>query len=340
VTADAAQVSVCDRIDDLDRAEWSTVVAAAQAPVFYDYIFLRAYERLPLQQTEAFFYLRFGDPAVAVLPAYIQSTDDPLGAVSSLGLPGRSPGDLILQTHVAHCYDTLIPARPGVLTPRLVGQACETLGTLAAQAGLKWFAFMNVDGTSELADLLLSAGLMKFPIFTRYNKRIADCGSVDEFVAGVPSRKARYVLRTSYRQAQDREMRITYPDPADALGAVELCQRTTARHGTAAYYPEWFGEFVTLAAEAVSVIEVRLAGKLALGTICLRDPLRFHMWAGGLDYAVTEGIHSAFPLMLLSAMEKAIENRHPIFEAGRANDETKQRFRLEPLPLFAFVGAT
>jgi predicted N-acyltransferase len=341
MTADAAQVSVCDRFDDIDPAEWSAVVGAAQAPVFYDHIFLRAYERLPLQQTEAFFYLRFGDPAVAVLPAYIQSTDDPLGAVSGLGLPGRSPGDLILQTHVAHCYDTLIPARPGVLTPRLVGQACETLGTLAAQAGLKWFAFLNVDGTGELADLLLSAGLMQLPIFTRYNKRIAGYESIDDFVAGIPSHKARFALRYSYRQGQRGEMRITYRDPASgAPEAVELCQRTTSRHGTAAYYPEWFGEFVTLAAEVISVIEVRLAGKLALASICLRDPLRFHMWAGGLDYAVTEAIHSAFPLMLLSAVEKAIENRHPIFEAGRANDVVKRRYRLDPVPLFAFVGVT
>ncbi len=68
MTAGAAQVSVCDSIDDIDRAEWSAVVEAAQAPVFYDYRFLRAYERLPLQQTEAFCYLRFGDPVVAVLP--------------------------------------------------------------------------------------------------------------------------------------------------------------------------------------------------------------------------------------------------------------------------------
>jgi predicted N-acyltransferase len=340
VTADAAQISVCDRIDDLDRAEWSAVVAAAQAPVFYDYTFLRAYERLPLQQTEAFFYLRFGDPAVAVLPAYIQSTDDPLQAVSSLALPGRSPGDAILQTHVAHCYDTLIPARPGALTPRLVGQACETLGTLAAQAGLKWFAFLNVDGSSELADRLLSEGLIKLPIFTRHNKRIAGYESVDEFVAGIPSHDARYALRRSYRQAQRGEMQITHPDPASGAAAVELCQRTTSRHGTAAYYPEWFGEFVTLAADVMSVIEVRLAGRLASASICLRDPLRFHMWAGGIDYAVTEGIHSAFPLMLLTAMEEAIENRHAIFEAGRANDVVKQRFRLEPLPLFAFVGMT
>jgi predicted N-acyltransferase len=341
VTAGAAPVCVYDKIDDLDSAEWSAVVAAAQAPAFYDYRFLRAYERLPLQRTEAFFYLRFGDPAVAVLPAYVQSTDDPLGVVASLGLPGRLPGDLILQTHVAHCYDTLIPAQPGALTPRLAEQACETLGTLATQAGLKWFAFLNVDGTSALADLLLSAGLMKLPIFTRYHKRIAGYESVDDFVAGIPSHKARYALRRSYRQALRDEMRITCPDPAGgAPDSVELCRSTTSRHGTASYYPEWLGEFVALAAEVISVVEVRLAGKLASASICLRDPVRFHLWAGGLDYTVTEDIHSAFPLMLLSTVTEAIANRHSIFEAGRANGVVKERFRLEPLSLFAFVGVT
>lgn len=341
MTADTARVFVCDSIEDLDRADWSAVIAAAQAPAFYDYIFLRAYERLPLQQTEAFFYLRFGDPAVAVLPAYIQSTDDPLGVVSSLGLPGRSPGDRILQTHVAHCYDTLIPARPGTLTPRLVDQACETLGALATRAGLKWFAFLNVDGTSELADLLLSAGLLKLPIFTRYNKRIAEYASADDFVAGIPSHSARFALRRSYRQGQRENMLITCPDSASgAPAAVELCRRTTSRHGTAGYYPEWLGDFVMLAADVISVIEVRLAGKLASASICLHDPLRFHLWAGGIDYAVTENIHSAFPLMLLPAITEAIENGHAIFEGGRANGAVKERFRLEPLPLFAFVGTT
>ena len=93
MTAGAEQVSVRDSIDDIDPAEWSSVLASAQAPVFYDYRFLRAYERAPLQPTEAFCYLRFGDPAVAVLPAYVQSTDDPLGVVASLGL---QDADLVL----------------------------------------------------------------------------------------------------------------------------------------------------------------------------------------------------------------------------------------------------
>lgn len=341
MTTEATRVIACASIAEIDRAQWSAVLAAAQAPAFYDYAFLRAYERKPLQPTEAFFYLLFGDPAVAVLPAYIQSTDDPLGIVSSLGLPGRLPGDQILLTHVAHCYDTLIPARPGMLTPRLADQACDTLAMLAAQAKLKWFAFMNVDGSGELAGLLLSAGLTKIPMNTRYHKHIAACDSVEAFVAGIPSKSARFALRRSYRQGERHQMRVTRPDPSGgAAAAVDLCRRTTMRHGTADYYPEWFGEFVALAAEVISVTEVRLADKLASASICLRDPLRFHLWAGGLDYAVTEGIHSAFPLMMLPAVAEAIETRRTIFEAGRGNGTVKQRFRFEPVPLYAFVGAT
>ena len=341
MSADAVRIAVCDSVDDLDQAQWSAVVAAAQAPAFYDYRFLRAYERQPLQQTEAIYYLTFGDPPVAVLPAYLQSTDDPLGVVASLGLPGRVPGDLILQTHVAHCYDTLLPARPGTLTTHLVELACETLRTLAAQASLKWFAFLNVDGSSDLAEMLLAAGLLKLPIFTRYNKRLAGYESVDDFVAGIPSHKARYALRRSYRQAQRSAMRITRPDPAaGAPDSVALCQGTTSRHGTAAYYPEWLGDFVADAAEVISVIEVRLGDKLASASICLKDPLRFHLWAAGLDYEVTAEIQSAFPLMLLPTMAEAIDNGHSVFEAGRANGVVKERFRLEPRPLFAFIGTT
>ncbi len=261
--------------------------------------------------------------------------------MANLGLPGRAPGDLILQTHVAHCYDTLIPASPGALDRRLVDQACAAMGALATRAGLKWFAFLNVDGSSELADLLAAAGLLKLPIFTRYRRPIAGLTSVDDFIAGIPSHKARYALRRSYRQALRDELQITFPDPATgAPASVELCQRTTSRHGTAAYYPDWFGEFVMEAAEVISVIEVRLAGRLASASICLRDPLRFHLWAGGLDYDAAAAIHSAFPLMLLPTVAEAISNGHAVFEAGRANGAIKERFRLEPLPLFAFVGAT
>jgi Acetyltransferase (GNAT) domain len=314
------------------------VTDAAGAPVFYQHAFLLAYERAPLQETEAFFYLAFGQPATAVLPAYVQSTDDAIGTISGLGLPGRSAGDRILLTHVAHCYDTVLPARPG-LAPGLAGRACEALADLARQAGVKWFAFLNVDGSTATAAELADAGLAKIPMNTRFRRDLSAYQSVDEFVADIPSKKARFALRHSRSQALRANMDITAPDPALAAGeAVELCRATTARHGSASYYPEQFSEFVALANDLVSVTEVRLGNRLAAAAICLYDRTRFHLWAGGIDEEVTTRIHSAFSLMLWPAVEETILRKLPVFEGGRGNATTKLRFRLEPVPLFAFVG--
>lgn len=322
-------------IEEIDREEWDEVADAADAPVFYRHAFLRAYERAPLQETEAFFYLAFGRPATAVLPAYIQSTDDAIGTISGLGLPDRSPGDQILLTHVAHCYDTVLPG----LAPGLAGRACEALGDLARQAGVKWFAFLNVDGSTATAEDLASAGLAKIPMNTRFRRDLTGYPSVEAFVADIPSKKARFALRHSRNQAGRAGMDITAPDPATgASDAVELCRRTTARHGTADYYPERFCEFVALAKDLISVTEVRLGGHLASAAICLFDRTRFHLWAGGIDYETSAHIHSAFSLMLWPAVQETIGRRLPVFEGGRGNTTTKLRFRLEPIPLFAFVG--
>ncbi|HEY2576847.1 MAG TPA: GNAT family N-acetyltransferase [Streptosporangiaceae bacterium] len=326
-------------IDQVDRDEWTGVVKAADAPVFYDYTFLRAYERAPLQATGAFFYLMFGRPAVAVLPAYIQSTDDPLGILSGLGLPGEDPGDQILLTHIAHCYDTGFPVRPGLPAAQLAEQACQALAGLARQAGVGWIGFLNVAGSAPMASGLTAAGLAKLPMNTRFHQDVTGYGTAEEFVADIPSKKARRALRTSRHQACRAGMEIITLDPAREAGsAVEMCRRTTARHGTAEYYPEQFHEFVALAADLMTVTEVRLRGDLAAGIICLSDRTRFHLWAGGIDYEVTAGIHNAFALMLWPSLEETIRQGRPVIEAGRGNAAAKQRFRLDPIPLFAFVG--
>jgi hypothetical protein len=341
VTHDTQPVSVCHSIAEIGRAEWSAVTEAAGAPVFYDYTFLRAYERAPLQATREFFYLRFGDPPVAVLPAYLQSSDDPLGILAGLGLPGQDPGDLILITHVAHCYDTGLPALPGQLTPRLAEQAGTVLAGLARQAGVKWFAFLNVDGASAVAAALAEAGLTKVPMNTRYNRGLTGFGSAEDFIAAIPSQKTRALLRRSPRQADRAGMRYRSPDPAAGVpDAVGLCQRTTARHGTAAYYPDEFGDFVARAAGLISVTEIWRDGQIGLASISLRDATRFHLWAGGIDYALMTGLDSAFPLMLLPAVDEATTTGRAVLEGGRGNAVTKLRFRLTPVELMAFIGTS
>jgi predicted N-acyltransferase len=341
MAGDTGRISVCHAIDEIGRAQWSAVTDAARAPVFYDYVFLRGYEAAPLQQTSEFFYLKFGEPAVAVLPAYVQSSDDPLGILSALGLPGKEPGDLILVTHIAHCYDTCLPALPGKLTPRLAESACTALADVARQAGVKWFAFLNVDGSSALAAALAKIGLAKIPMNTRFNRDLSGWRSAEDFIAAIPSQKRRAIMRQSRRLADRAGMRYKNPDPAaGAPDAVELCQRTTTRHGTAAYYPDQFGEFVVKAAELITVTEIWRDGRLGLASISLRDATRFHMWAGGIDYELMAGVRSAFPLLLLPAIEDAIATGRTVLEGGRGNPATKLKYRLNPVDLMAFVGTS
>jgi predicted N-acyltransferase len=214
------------------------------------------------------------------------------------------------------------------------------LGDLARQEGVKWFAFLNVDGGTPVAHDLEAAGLTRIPMNTRFRVDVGAYSDIEEFVAAITSKKARFRLRQNRREAERLGLEVSHPAPADAEAAIELCRRTTARHGTAGYYPEGFHEFVRLAAEVVQVSEVRLAGQLAAAAVCLRDRTRFHLWAGGIDYEVTAGLHNAFPLLLWPTIARALALDARVFEGGRGNQAIKLRYRLSPVPLFAFVGST
>jgi hypothetical protein len=333
----ALVVTVRESISDIEREEWTALMRAAGAPVFYDYSFLSAYERAPLQPTHAFFYVTFGRPIVAALPVYLQDAHDPSGDIPALGLTGLAPGDRILLTHVLHCYDSMLPTRAAV--PGLVGRVCELLAELAGQTGAKWFGFLDVDGAGELAGELGAAGLTKMPIATRFRCDVSAYTHVEEFVASIPSKNARSALRNARNQGRRADMRVTCSAPSETgPDAVELCRRTTARHGTPGYYPEQLHEFVSLAGDVIRIVEVRLGGRLAAGSVCLFDDTRYHCWAGGFDYELTDRVRSLFPLIMWPWLDDAITLRRRVLEVGRANSATKQRFRLKAIPLFAFVG--
>lgn len=330
-------VRIADSIGAIDRDEWSRIVRGAAAPAFYDYDFLRAYERSPLAPTSAFYYLLFPGSA-AVLPAYLQNTQDAAGDVSGLGLPDRDRNDRILLSHVTHCYDTVLPA----VGPLPVASACEALADLAAQHGVKWFAFLDVEDGSLLARQLAAYGLQRIPMETRYRVDLTPYADVEDVIAANPSRKARRNLRNTHSRALRSGLEIAVHRPplasADIAGAVKLCRDTTARHGTPGYYPPEFHEFVCDAGECVRVVEAQVGGRLATAAVCLVDDRRFHLWAGGADYSFADQGIGLFPLMLRSALGLALDARRPWVEAGRGNGDVKKRFGLNPAPLAGFVG--
>jgi hypothetical protein len=221
----------------------------------------------------------------------------------------------------------------------LAGPACEVLADLARQAGAKWFAFLDVDGGGELAGELAAAGLTKIPMTTRFRRDLSAFAAAREFVSSIPSRNARSALLNARNQGRRAGLRVAGLTPSETgPDAVELCRATTARHGTPEYYPEQLHEFVARAGDITRIVEVRLGDRLAAASVCLVDDTRYHCWAGGFDYAATNQVRSLFPLIMWPWVDDAIALGRPILEVGRANSATKQRFRFDSVPLFAFVG--
>lgn len=340
--SDTFVVEVREHIDDIDLEQWDEVIAAAGAPVFYSSAFLRAYERVPLQPTYAFCYVLLRSTAahrpVAVLPAYVQDAEDAARDLADLDLPGRSAGDRILITHVTHCYDTCLPALR--LSRGLVAATCEALASLAVRHGVKWFAFVDVDGSSELAHLLIEAGLDRQSMETRFRQDVSGFASVDDYIPTVTSARARRNLRVGHRKGLRAGLATALRRPAhEGLDAVVgLCRGTTARNGSAGYYPEELEDFMRAAGDIARVLEVRLGERLAAGALILLDEQRFHLWAGGLDYDLAAEGFSVYLLLFHEMVSRAIASGCPTMELGRGQTDFKLRHALQPTPLFAFVG--
>ncbi|GII04108.1 GNAT family N-acetyltransferase [Planobispora takensis] len=334
-TGDEGGLRVAGSIDDLTDAELEHWRAATRAaPAFYRPAFLRAYERAPLAPTDAFHYLLLPD---AVLPAYLQGTEDAAGDVSGLGLPAR-PQDRILLTHVTHCYDTVLPAAAPLA--RAVPAACRALAELAARQGARWFAFLDVDASGTLARRLAAEGFTPVPMETRHRLDLRPYRDLNDLIARHPRRSyaGRWLRRI--RARGDVETTVLCPPFGDgrAAEAVELCRRTTARHGTPGYYPEQLHAFVREAGEDVRVVETRVGGRLATAVICLLDAERFHLWAGGTDECLSGRGISRYALLVSSVLGPALACGARWLEAGRGNAGVKEHFGMEPVPLAGFVG--
>ncbi|SEH01050.1 Acetyltransferase (GNAT) domain-containing protein [Nonomuraea solani] len=333
-------IHIADSIEDLtaaDLAHWTATADAARAPAFYHPGFLRAYERAPLAPTDAFHYLFLPG---AVLPAYLQGTDDAAGDVSGLGLAGDAPGARILLTHVTHCYDTVLPAYD---IGTSLKPACRALAELAARHRARWFAFLDVDAASPLARHMTAGGFEPIPMETRYRLDLSPYRDLGDLIASHPRRSyaGRWLRRIRARTERgDIETTVLRPpfEPARIAEAVELCRRTTARHGTPGYYPEHLHAFVREAGPGVRVVETRIDGRLATAVICLTDAGRFHLWAGGTDeFPAGQGI-SRYTLLVSSVLGPALDAGARCLEAGRGNGGVKEHFRMEPVRLAGFVG--
>ena len=336
------EIRVHERFDEIDAQEWDCLVETARAPAFYSSAFLSAYERSPLQAAQAIFYIavreRVGKQLLAVLPAYLQTIDDPAGDVSSVVEAPETGSGLILLTHVVHCYDSYLPAIE--LNSVLVASIVAVLADLAAQTGADYFGFLHVDAASPLPELLREVGMRIVPMESRFNRNVAEFEDVESYISAMPSPKARRNLRRYYRQADRHGITVEVGNGTvnHLVSAVELCHLTAAQHGTPTYYPRAaMSDFIARLGETVQLLSVKQGDLLIAAAFCLKDRYRYHFWACGIRSG-EYGPISPFGLLFYRAIYETTHNGIPVLECGRGNETFKHRHGLRPVPTLGCIS--
>lgn len=331
-------VRVYEDPSELTAIGWDEVVRAAGAPVFYESAYLAAYHKFPLVPIERFGYLVINESRaelpVAVLPVALHRQPDPLGWLRQIE-PGIE-GKRALLSHVWHCYDTrLVGAaeRPDIAVALVTAQRA-----LAETWRAPWFGFVNVERGTTTAAALTSVGLTGQHLTDRFSTDLSGMTDLDGYLRRL-SRKPRANLTRSARRAAETGMTTTVALASDSdLDEVgELCARTTARLGSANFYPvATFVRFVSSLGARAHVLAVRQSGRLVAAGVCFTDELRFHTWACGVDYNVT-GNASPYAVLFAECVALAIKLGSTILEGGRANDVFKIRHGLSARHLDAYL---
>ncbi|MET9478861.1 GNAT family N-acetyltransferase [Streptomyces sp. NPDC006638] len=328
-------------IDDID-ARWDELMTAADAPVFFRRPFLRAFEKHPLHPVLRTAYLlvtdRSGRP-YAALPAYLQQDVDPMRVIADHH--PRAVGRPVLLSHVWHCYDTVLPVRPGPRGGAAARLAVAGLREVAADWGARLYGMVNVDAAGPLDALLTGAGLHGVDIDTGWGLPLERYSGFDDQLArGGVSRKARQNLRRDLRKADEAGVtaRTTGAGGADLDTFVSLARTTAAKYDNADYYrPGLFQEFTLALGDCVRAVELRAGDRTVSSALALTDDSRFHYWAVGYAQEDTSG-YSPFYVSYAHVMREAWASGRSRVELGRRNPTFKRRYGLEPRTLRAYVA--
>ena|ERR1700690_632146 len=325
-----------------DAACWDELVERSDAPLFYRSAVLGAYHRQPLREPVDIYYLtareRGTSRMTAVLPAYLQPAEDPLGVLADM-IPGFTPGGRpVLLSHIWHWYDTWVPARE--LSPALLDRMCQALANLAAKSAAQAFGFINVEAGSPLAAALAATGRPAAAIDARYTLDLRPYSSAGDYLATLGP-KARQDIRRHLRLA-DRagaSIAVEKADRATVERAAELCIMTSAKHGNPGWYRrETLVEFVCSLPAQARLVTIRIGGVPGAVSISFRDGRRFHNWTAG-SAGLSSLTFSPYLVLLHATIDAAIREGCTLLEGGRRNDEWKQRLNFTRRPLLGWVTA-
>ena len=334
------RIRIYGSITEAGSSRWDQLVDGCGAPVFYRSAFLNAFERFPLHDVRAQFYITGEDERGALvfaMPVYLLRGVDPMRLLHD-HFPGHGDAS-ILVNHVWHCYDTWLPATR--LDPDVVAAALDAMSALAADLNVALWGFTNVDGTGALSRALAAAGMAGVEVDQRFCVDVADVADFDHFLAAL-LQPVRANLRRYMRIAQRSGVVAAVTDVAhaDLDGFVALARAGAAKYNNADYYrPVIFQNFVRALGAHARVWEQRLGEQLIGSVVLLVDDGTLHIWVAGSDYRAVPQI-SPFYLGFMAGINEALVTRKTIVEAGRRNPRFKTRHGMKPRPVLAHFVPT
>ncbi|MEV8420670.1 GNAT family N-acetyltransferase [Streptomyces niveus] len=325
-------------IDDVDE-RWDDLMTAARAPVFYRRPFLRAFEKHPLHPVLRTAYLQVEDRSGqvhAALPAYLQRDVDPMRVIADHH--PHAVGRTALLSHVWHCYDSVLPVRPGPDSDSAARRAVTALRETASRWDARLCGLVNVDGDSSLDPLLTSAGFSGVDIDVGWGLTLDGYTGFDDYLTHALKAKRRQNLTRDLRAA-DRAgvtVRTSDTDDADLDGFVRLARSTAAKFGNSDYYRQGlFQDFVLALGDCAEAHELRVGDELIASALTLTDDTRLHYWAVGYAEKATPHF-SPFYVAYAHVMRAAWASGRDWVELGRRNPTFKRRYGLQPRTLRAY----
>ena len=333
-------VDVYSSILELPEAVYAQFYKNSNGNLFYDRRFLIAAEQSPLLAVKNIFYLtaRSHGELLAFLPVYLQdlSVVDPFQILAKNAGIHNHGEDTGLFSHIMHCFDSTILSREASL--ELHDALFCRLRKLAMTEGASYFGLLNVQDPF----LLKHAGALGMNVnfmLERWNVELSGFRDFEEFIEKLPY-DGRNEMRRQLRKfkASQATLSMLKPPFDERLNQLaQLCQETTARHGTPDYFPAApLTRFSQLCGELIRLNLIELDGKLVAGMVCFEQQDTLHLWSAGMRYDQID--FSPYTLAFANAYIYAFENGLKRIEAGRLNAKIKARLGLQPESLYTVTS--
>lgn len=333
-------IDIYTSINQLSEKEYYHFHSNRNGSLFYDWRFLLAAEQSPLLAVKKTYYLvaRSHGQLLAFLPVYLQDLHvvDPFQILAkNAGLCDQGD-DVGLFSHIMHCFDSTIPSRQASLA--LHDALFSRLRELALAEGTSYFGLLNVQDPF-LRQHAGALGLNVNFMLERWYVELAEYRDFEHFIEKLPY-DGRSEMRRQIRKfdASHATLSMLAPPFDDRLEQLtELCQQTTARHGTPHYFPAAaLARFSRLCGDLIRLNLIELRGELIAGMVCFQQQDMLYLWSAGMRYDQVD--FSPYTLAFANAYRYAFANRLKRLEAGRLNAKIKTRLGFQPEPLYTITS--